>query len=722
MMSQLTFSTLSNIAFAANNTASTASNSSYVLSNFVFPTLSNTAYTASTTAENALSNASVAHAVAVTASNKAFNSFWVTQSASLYSLSNVGIGKTNPAYTLDVGGDINFTGTLRYNGSVFARGNIGTIDATDTSNIKNTSNLHALSNSVFIEATWAAVMRNIGASASINGSKVDNNGNIYIIGTYNTGGTNYFYNANMASSNQSLPSTQCASTGFVAKVLPTGSLVWITRIEGSTTSSSITPQYVDVDVSNGFVYLCGNANNTLVNFYHANGTLYGTVTNTAANNGFIVKYSMINGEVSWFANMTGAAFRSMAVNVAGSMLCICGDYYNFAARIYNANNQTSAQGSLPMVSRDINFVLVYNSMGAYQWYSRLEIVSVGAARGYGIAIDLTNNIYLTGLYTGTCAIYNAGSSTQVTPPMRVTDSYATYVIKFNSVGLFQWHASVDSMYGEWGQDVVTDTNGNVFVSCIYQSDWYIEPVIYNSSNVASSLPNPKLYGGVGPSALLIKFNPSGVAQWFGTFDGETNQEGIPSRCYCDSQNNVWLTGICKIESQSANLVYNNNTLASPPITLPSTYGSWAHYAIKWSSDGFAKIGLIIASNGGNVSPWGGTLDSIGNIYLVGQYQSNIVVYNPNNGAPTISTTLLSPTTSTNAGYIVKYNVSYPTYNLQANLAPTNNGFEKQIVNTSPDPLQLNITSSNNAFVLNTYNLPAYDSGHFVWFYPRWYKL
>jgi hypothetical protein len=43
---------------------------------------------------------------------------------------NVGIGNTNPSYTLDVTGDINFTGTLRQNGTAFAGGytlNLSTI-------------------------------------------------------------------------------------------------------------------------------------------------------------------------------------------------------------------------------------------------------------------------------------------------------------------------------------------------------------------------------------------------------------------------------------------------------------------------------------------------------------------------------------------------------------------------------------------------------------------
>ena len=54
---------------------------------------------------------------------------------------NIGIGTTNPSYKLDVGGDINFTGDLYQNGSLFSGGggggSIAGIDTTNTSYFKN---------------------------------------------------------------------------------------------------------------------------------------------------------------------------------------------------------------------------------------------------------------------------------------------------------------------------------------------------------------------------------------------------------------------------------------------------------------------------------------------------------------------------------------------------------------------------------------------------------
>lgn len=49
--------------------------------------------------------------------------------SNLYVMSNLGVGKSNPAYPLDVVGDINFTGTLRQNGTTYGGGSSAVVTA-----------------------------------------------------------------------------------------------------------------------------------------------------------------------------------------------------------------------------------------------------------------------------------------------------------------------------------------------------------------------------------------------------------------------------------------------------------------------------------------------------------------------------------------------------------------------------------------------------------------
>ena len=59
---------------------------------------------------------------------------WSNNSSNIFTLSNIGIGKSNPEYTLDVVGSINFTGSLTSNGQPFVSGG-GSGSAAGWSNI-----------------------------------------------------------------------------------------------------------------------------------------------------------------------------------------------------------------------------------------------------------------------------------------------------------------------------------------------------------------------------------------------------------------------------------------------------------------------------------------------------------------------------------------------------------------------------------------------------------
>ena len=91
------------------------------------------------------------------------SSQWITTAAGIHTLSNVGIGTTNPQYKLDVTGDINLTGTFRQNGSQFvaSRWTSGTGD-----------NIYRLNGNVGIGTT------NPSSKLEVSGIIKDSNGNV----------------------------------------------------------------------------------------------------------------------------------------------------------------------------------------------------------------------------------------------------------------------------------------------------------------------------------------------------------------------------------------------------------------------------------------------------------------------------------------------------------------------------------------------------------------
>jgi len=79
--------------------------------------------------------------------------------------SNVGIGSTTPSYTLDVAGDINFTGSLLENGTAFTLGSI------ETNLSDNSSRITAISNDLSSNATR---IDNLTTDLSSNATRIDN--------------------------------------------------------------------------------------------------------------------------------------------------------------------------------------------------------------------------------------------------------------------------------------------------------------------------------------------------------------------------------------------------------------------------------------------------------------------------------------------------------------------------------------------------------------------
>ena len=81
---------------------------------------------------------------------KQLSNEWYKNGGDLYRLgANVGIGKSNPAYKLDVTGDINFTGSIRQNGVGFQVGGLWS----GASNVYRSSGMVGFGTSTFVDTT-----------------------------------------------------------------------------------------------------------------------------------------------------------------------------------------------------------------------------------------------------------------------------------------------------------------------------------------------------------------------------------------------------------------------------------------------------------------------------------------------------------------------------------------------------------------------------------------
>jgi hypothetical protein len=133
------------------------------------------------------------------------------------------------------------------------------------------------------------------------------------------------------------------------------------------------------------------------------------------------------------------------------------------------------------------FLTKYNSSGTKEWTKQEG--SSGDDFAYGVAVDSSDNIYVTG-YTDKKFHGNNNSG-----------RFDIFLVKYNSSGTKQWTQQLGTPTFEEGNGVAVDSSDNIYVS-----GWTRGKL--------------DTYAG-GDDAIVLKYNSSGTKQW-------TRQFGAPS--------------------------------------------------------------------------------------------------------------------------------------------------------------------------------------------------
>ena len=126
-------------------------------------------------------------------------------------------------------------------------------------------------------------------------------------------------------------------------------------------------------------------------------------------------------------------------------------------------------------------------------------------RGYGVAVDSSDNVYLAG-YT-----YSSGAG-----------GNDMVLVKYDSSGVQQWDRTWRGIDSAVGSVLAVDSSDNV-----YLSGWTIS------------------FGEGLFDMVLVKYDSSGVQQWNRTWGGSSDDEG--RGVAVDSSDNVYLSGYTREE-------------------------------------------------------------------------------------------------------------------------------------------------------------------------------
>jgi uncharacterized delta-60 repeat protein len=382
---------------------------------------------------------------------------------------------------------------------------------------------------------------------------VDSSGNIYVTGYSYGSGTSIDY--------------------ATIKYDTNGNQLWVARYNGPGNGSDFATA-IAVD-SSGNVYVTGYS--------------YGSGWQTAY---ATIKYDT-NGNQLWVARYNGPGNGpdlaiAIAVDSSGNVYVTgygpgSGTYYDYATIKYDTNgnqlwvaryngpgNSTDMAKRIAIDSSDNVYVtgssvgpgtnydyatIKYDTNGNQLWVARYNGPSNSSDRPSPIAVDSSGNVYVTG--------DSVGSGWQ--------NNYAT--IKYDNNGNQLWVARYNGQgNGDYTSAIAADSSGNVYVTGYsYGSGWQGDYV-------------------------TIKYDTNGNQLWLARYNGPGNSSDRPSAIAADSSGNIYVTGYS----------YSSGTTND-------------YATIKYDTNG-NQLWVATYNGPGNGSDYGSAiaLDSSGNVYVTGQ--------------------------------------------------------------------------------------------------------
>lgn len=354
------------------------------------------------------------------------------------------------------------------------------------------------------------------------------------------------------------------------------------RSAGSTGSEMTTATAID---ASGNLYAVG--------WYTSANITFGTITLTnpgiATSDIFLVKYDAA-GNVLWaktFGGADGDLGSGVAVDAAGNVL-ITGWYTStsLAFGTYTLNNAAATTSDI--------FVTKLDPAGNTLWAK-----SVGGAsgeRGYGIAVDASNNVFVTGGFGSASINFGSGSLSNAGSPTN-----DVFVTKYDANGTNLWSKSAGGTNADAGLSAAVDSLGNVYVTGQYTSA---------SINFGTGVLNNASTGT--QDLFIVKYNGSGTAAWAVRSGGSLDDFG---QSIAVKKTAVYVTG----GFSSSSVMFGTTTLTN------ASAGTNDVLLAKYDNNGnaiWAKKSGGADSEAGN----GVALDSMGNVYITGYFSSSSISF------------------------------------------------------------------------------------------------
>ena len=170
------------------------------------------------------------------------------------------------------------------------------------------------------------------------------------------------------------------------------------------------------------------------------------------------------------------------------------------------------------------FVQKLDSAGNFVWAKDLGGTSFD--EGYGIAVDASDNVYITGIFAGT-ADFDPGPGIFNLSSAGLND---VFISKLDSAGDFVWAKAMGDASDDWGYGIAVDASGNV-----YSTGFFAETADFDPGQGIANLSSAG-----GQDIFVSKLDSSGEFVWAQAMGGNSLDTG--RGIALDASGNVYTIG------------------------------------------------------------------------------------------------------------------------------------------------------------------------------------
>lgn len=328
---------------------------------------------------------------------------------------------------------------------------------------------------------------------------------------------------------------------------------------------------------------------------------------------FIAKYTS-TGAFVWVKQIGGTnterAFDLVAdgtgVWLAGIFMGTC-DFDPSAA----TNNITFLGGG----TDGDGFFAKYDANGNLVWVDRIG--SNANDRVIGIAVDATQNAYITGFVGGNADMDPSAANFS----LMVSATYNAFIGKYTSTGAFSYAKQITGSYSE-GDDIAIDGTGNIYLTGSFSQLNDFDPSAATANLSTSSATQLDIY--------LAKYDNSGNFTFVKQIGGIGVDIGFQVRP--DASGNIYLGG-----------TFSSNCDFDPAATTSviTSAGNGDLFVAKYTSAGLLTWAI---GTGGTQNDYcyGLGLDGSNNVYITGRFQGTNIDFDPSASSNLLTATALCP--------------------------------------------------------------------------------